>query len=184
MLTVMEEFSYLIKAGQIKDQPQEYRLAATETQRQALAERFGLEAIARLEGHFRLKHERGGVIAALLTLRATVTQICVVTLEPFAEHIEEEADLRFVPAALSHRAKDESDDEEDVTPESFDSPDEIFFENDQVDLGAALSEQLALGLNPYPRKPGAALPETATDNSANPFAALAGKLGKKAPEQP
>lgn len=179
MAWIMEELSYFIKAGQIKDQPQDYQLSADESQRGALAKRFDLPAIARLEGRFRLQHERGGIIVATLVMRAEVTQICVVTLEPFAERIAEEAELRFVPASMLGRAPDADEEEEDVTPDSFESPDEIFYENDQIDLGAVLSEQLALALNPYPRKPGAALPDTATDKSANPFAALADKLGKK-----
>ena len=175
----MEEFSYLIKAGQIKDQPHEYHLSASQTQCDALARRFDLPAIARLDGHFRLKHERAGIIAAALIMRADITQMCVVTLEPFAEHIEEETNLRFVPMATPRHADAETDSEEDITPESFDSPDEIFFEHDQIDLGAALSEQLALALDPYPRKPGAALPDEATDESANPFAVLVEKFNKK-----
>ena len=175
----MEEFSYLVKAGQIKDQPLEYHLSANETQRSALAKRFGLELINQLDGHFRLQHERSGIIAASLTMSADITQICVVTLEPFAEQIEEKTVLRFVPQSMLNRRVEAEEEEEDITPESFDSPDEIPYENDQIDLGAALSEQLALALNPYPRKPGAVLPDAATDDSANPFAALAGKLGKK-----
>lgn len=176
----MEEFSYLIKAGQIKDQPHDYHLSASETQRAALAKRFDLPGICRLDGHFRLKHERGGVILAALTMHADITQICVVTLEPFDERLEEETTLRFVPAAMARSAAVEGEEEEeDITPESFDSPDEIFYEHDQIDLGAALSEQLALALNPYPRKPGATLPDAATDETANPFAVLRGKLDKK-----
>ena len=179
MAWIMEELSYFIKAGQIKGQPQTYHLIADETQLQALATRFGLEAITRLEGRFRLQHERAGTIAATLDMLAEVVQICVVTLEPFAERIEDVAALRFVPAALMRRLEEADGDEEDVTPESLESPDDIFYENDQIDLGAVLAEQLALVLNPYPRKPGAALPDAATDDSANPFAALADKLGKK-----
>lgn len=175
----MEELSYLIRAGQIKDQPHEYQLKADKPQCAALAKRFGLESIPRLEGHFRLKHERSGIISAALTMQADVEQICVVTLEPFEEHIAEQTILRFVPLFMLSRKEGESDEEEDITPESLDSPDEIPYENDQIDLGAALSEQLALALNPYPRKPGASLPDEASDKSAHPFAALAAKLNKK-----
>lgn len=176
----MEEFSYLIKSGQIKDQAHEYRISADESQRQALAKRFDLVEIARLEGCFRLQHEHSGIIAARLKLYADITQICVVTLDPFSEHIEDAVDLRFVPAPMLNRLADASDDEEEIALDSFDSPDEIAYEHDQIDLGAVLSEQLALVLNPYPRKPGAALPDTATDTPPHPFAALVDKFGKKA----
>ncbi|MGE4481694.1 DUF177 domain-containing protein [Acidocella sp.] len=175
---MQEEFSHPVKAGQIKEQPQDFTIAADAAQRAALAARFGLAGLEKLEGRFLLRHERSGIIAGVLSMSAVVTQICVVSLEPFAAAIKERADLRFVPAAALPRAA-EGDEDEDITPDSFDSPDEIPYEGDIIDLGAALAEQLALTLDPYPRKPGAALPEAASDNSAHPFAALASRLGKK-----
>ncbi len=179
-----EEFSHPVKAGHIKDQKQDYTIKADADQRAALAARFSLPAISRLEGRFILQHERAGVIAAQLTMNATVTQICVVTLEPFEAKVKEQAELRFVPeAALHHtpsaKPADEEEDEEDITPDSLELPDEIPYANDIIDLGEALAEQLALALDPYPRKPGAALPDAASDDSANPFAALAARLGKQ-----
>ena len=176
-----EEFSHPVKAGHIKDQKQDYTIKADEAQRAALAVRFGLPAISRLEGRFILQHERSGIIAARLTMNAAVTQTCVVSLEPFEAKVKEQAELRFVPeAALEHvHVPGDEEDEEDVTPDSLDSPDEIPYANDIIDLGEALAEQLALALDPYPRKPGAALPDAASDNSAHPFAALASRLGKK-----
>jgi hypothetical protein len=54
-------------------------------------------------------------------------------------------------------------------------PDEIPSENGVVDLGEAVAEQLALALDPYPRAPGAAMPEETDDAAAerHPMAALA-----------
>jgi hypothetical protein len=52
--------------------------------------------------------------------------------------------------------------------------------NGVIDLGAMVSEFLVLGIDPYPRKPGAVFtpPESASGEGANkPFAALA-KLRK------
>jgi uncharacterized metal-binding protein YceD (DUF177 family) len=167
------EFSKPVKAGHIHGAPQSYELKADEPTRAALAERFGLPGIALLEGHFTLHHDRSGIIAADLTMKARVTQLCVVTLEPFEAEIEEQVQLRFVPAA-----KLEGD--EDIAPESLEGPDEIPYENDVIDLGEALAEQLALALDPYPRKPGAVLPDEATDGDASPFAALKDKFGKPA----
>ncbi|WBO61120.1 MULTISPECIES: DUF177 domain-containing protein [unclassified Acidocella] len=176
-----EEFSYPVKAGQIKDQKLDYSLKADEAQRAALAKRFGLVALAKLEGQFTLWHERSGIIAGTLKMRAALTQTCVVSLEPIDAKLNETAALRFVPEAhmgQAPRVEDSDEDEEDITPDSFDSPDEIPYANDIIDLGAALAEQLGLALDPYPRKPGASLPEEASDHSANPFAALAARLTK------
>lgn len=57
------------------------------------------------------------------------------------------------------------------TPES---DDEIPFEGNQIDLGEAAAEQLGLALDPYPRMPGAELPEAEADVELHPFARLAG----------
>lgn len=165
------EFSHPVRAGHIHAERQIFSLEASAAACAALAQRFGLPAIAALSGRFTLSHERGGVIAAALSMRARVTQVCVITLEPFEAEIAEEARLRFVPAG-------ELTEEEDFAPESLEEPDEVPYENDVIDLGEALAEQLALALEPYPRKPGATLPDEATDEGANPFAALKGKFNK------
>ncbi len=175
---MQEELSYPVRGTQIKDNNQIFTVRADATQRAALAARFGIPAIARLEGRFTLHHERSGILAAALTMDAAVTQVCVVTLEPFEVVIQDSAALRFVPEAALRHAPAEDAAEEDITPDSLDSPDEIPYANDTLDLGAALAEQLALALDPYPRKPAATLPDNATDHSANPFAALATRFGK------
>lgn len=163
------EFTHPVKAGHIHAQPQTHELTADKAARSALAARFGLPGIAALAGHFTLTHERGGVIAATLKMQARVTQLCVVTLEPFEAEVAERVALRFVPATTA-------EEDEDFAPELLEGPDEIPYENDVIDLGEALAEQLALALDPYPRKPGAQMPGEATDDEASPFAALRAKF--------
>jgi uncharacterized metal-binding protein YceD (DUF177 family) len=60
----------------------------------------------------------------------------------------------------------------------------------EIDLGEVVVEELALNLNPYPRKEGSALPEAGTDpvepaqlQKEKPFAALA-KLKLKPRKEP
>jgi uncharacterized metal-binding protein YceD (DUF177 family) len=168
-----EELSRTIKAGFIHETPQTHAVEADEAARAALARRFGLPAIAALRGDFTLRHERGSVIAATLRMQARVTQICVVTLESFEAEIEEVAELRFVPAEdLREPLEDE------LLPESLAEPDELPYANGVIDLGAALAEQLALALDPYPRKPGAALPPEAEAGPIHPFAVLKSRWHK------
>ncbi len=54
-----------------------------------------------------------------------------------------------------------------------DEPDQLVYDGVAVDLGEATVEQLALALDPYPRKPDAVLPVLDTDESGGGFAALA-----------
>jgi len=146
----------------------ERRIEASEAECEALAKVFGIPAVLRLEGDFALTPEAGGAFAAKLRLSARVKQVCVVTLEEFESELREEAALRFVPAwAVKEGVEVELD------PETLDGPDEIFFGGEVIDLGAALAEQLALALDPYPRKPGAVLAAEAADGEAKKLAGLA-----------
>jgi hypothetical protein len=84
-----------------------------------------------------------------------------VSLDAFDADIAEIFSVRFVPAGT------ESDDLD------LDAQDEIGYEGGLLDLGEAASEQLALALDPFPRKPGAELSPDATAEGSGAFAALA-----------
>ncbi len=146
----------------------ERRIEASAAECAALAAAFGLPAVLKLAGEFVLTPEAGGVFAATVRLAARVRQVCVVTLEEFEAELREEEELRFVPAwAVKEGAEVELD------FETLEGPDEIIYGGEVIDLGAALAEQLALALDPYPRKPGAALAAEALDEEAKPLAGLA-----------
>jgi uncharacterized metal-binding protein YceD (DUF177 family) len=168
-----QNLSRTIRAGHIKAAAQEHVLLADADFRAELAKLYDLPAIGLLRGAFTLQHERSGVIAAKLHMQARVTQVCVVSLEPFEARIDEHSELRFVPA----RALPEGE-EMELSAETLEGPDEIPYTGDLLDLGAALAEQLALALDPYPRKPGAALGQEYLAVPENPFAALGAKREK------
>jgi uncharacterized metal-binding protein YceD (DUF177 family) len=109
---------------------------------------------------FRLRRLTADCILAEGRLRARVVQTCVVSLDDFTAEIDEHFRVRFVPAGQ------ESDDPD---PEA---DDEIGYTAGALDLGEAAAEQLALVLDPYPRAPGAELPEVESDGQEHPFAAL------------
>lgn len=168
-----QNFSRTIRAGHIKEAPQEHVVVADEAFRAELAALYGLGGISLLRGAFVLQHERGGVIAAQLHMRARVIQSCVVSLEPFEAGIDERSALRFVPAKNLPEAEST-----EIDAETLEGPDEIPYAGDLIDLGAALAEQLALALDPYPRKPGAALPGEFSAGPETSFSVLKGKWGK------
>lgn len=131
--------------------------------RAAVATRFGLPGIESLTFTARLQPVRG-TIQAQGTITARITQICVLTLEPFDSEVQVPLNLRFV-ADL-----DESD---TLDP---DLPDEIALEGGVLELGEAVVQTLSLALDPYPRAPGAMLPDSeGIGEPAGPFAALARK---------
>jgi uncharacterized metal-binding protein YceD (DUF177 family) len=138
----------------------DYIVEANAAECAALAQRMRLPAVLSLRCAFRLVRLTADCILAEGHLRAEVMQTCVVSLDDFAASIEERFRVRFVPAGQ------ESDDPD---PEA---DDEIGYPGGMLDLGEAAAEQLGLALDPYPRSPGAALPEIEADAEAQPFAAL------------
>lgn len=127
----------------------------------AIAARLMLPHVERLRCSFRLKRLEDSVIEASGMLAAGVTQTCVVTLDEFKQAISEEFTVRFVPEG--------SETEEDDP----DLPDEIPYPAGLIDIGEAAIEQLALALDPYPRRPGLHEPEEEVLEIPNKFAALA-----------
>ncbi len=176
MSGTIPEFSRPIPWGSIGKQEKREELVASESERAALARRFGILAIDRLTANLRLRQEPGGSVRVRGKMVADVVQPCVVTLEPVRQSVEEEVDLRFLPAGA----------ELDDDPEG---PDEILTEDNVLELGEAIAEQLSLALDPYPRAPGAALedgfsvgeedePES-EPKRPNPFLGLAALKGRK-----
>jgi uncharacterized metal-binding protein YceD (DUF177 family) len=101
------------------------------------------------------------------TLGASVTQSCVVTLEPVRTRVETDVLLRFVPADKIDSPMDDADFDETLEPLG-----------PEIDLGLIATEALALALPAYPRAEGATLgdinnvDEEIEDQAPNPFAAL------------
>ncbi len=155
------EFSRLVPLARLPEFGRAETLKASPAECAALAKRFAIPAVDRLEAALLLRPEPGGGVMVTGTLSADVVQACVVSLEPVAQRVEDEVALRLLPPN-----EEPSDDP--------DSPDEIPVEGDTVDLGEAIAEQLALALDPYPRAPGAELPQDAAGgDAAGPFGALA-----------
>lgn len=115
-------------------------------------------------------------------ITADVTQACVVTLEPVATRVDETIDVKLVPPEAMARYEEKADEEGgiDVDP-TLDLPEPL--EDGVIDLGAVAVEHFLVGIEPYPRKEGAAFDADAAgvgDGRAelSPFAALA-RLGKE-----
>ncbi len=139
-----------------------HRVEADAAECVAIAARLRIPAVLSLACNFVLRR-RGERVDAQGSLRAMVVRECVVSLEPFEVAIQEVFDIRFVPPGT-----EEADDDDPL------AIDELPFEGVAVDLGEAAVEQLALALDPYPRRPEAVLPELAEPPDApHPFAALA-----------
>jgi uncharacterized metal-binding protein YceD (DUF177 family) len=139
--------------------------------REALARMAGVLAFSRIEASFDLNRVGRDGLRVIGRVSATVEQTCVVTLDPVSNEIDETVDLVFVPPAAVPRSAGPAV----VRALDADEPPEVLREG-VVDLGEVATEHLILGIDPYPRKIGAAIdapPPAAADASPRPFAALA-----------
>lgn len=174
------EFSRVWRIDTLAAEPRQVEIAADETERTALAERFGLVAIDRLEAEAALGRQ-GETVAATGMIRASVTQSCVATGEPVEEKVEAPFRIEFRPQPQGATPEDEvelGESELDV----------VFYDGASIDLGEAVAETLSLSLDPYPRAPAAeeALREAGVKDEeqvareSSPFAALQGLRDKLA----
>ena len=168
-----QEFSRFVEADSVGTHRMERRISANPEERAALAKRFELIGIDRLEAVFSLKRAGGGVIHVAGELEADVTQACVVTLAPVPAKVAESFSADFADEDRRRPA------EQDLAFDADDPPEPI--RNGHLDLGELTAEQLALALDPYPRAPGAAVPAEFSpdvdageepDRPINPFSIL------------
>ena len=96
-------------------------------------------------------------------VRASLAQTCGITLEPLPLEIDASFALTLAEAV-------DEESEEIVITMDDESPDLI--ENGQIDLGQYAVEQLALKLDPFPRKPGAEFVQPPEPAEISPFAVL------------
>jgi hypothetical protein len=134
-------------------------VTATQEQCAALAADFRIPAIRDLVGRFTFT----GSLSELKvsgTVEAWATQICTVSLDPFETKVSESVAVTFT----------DTDVLVGTDAEDADVPDPIV--NGRIDFGRLTAEFLALGLDPYPRKPGIAFESPTDPGDDLPFAAL------------
>jgi uncharacterized metal-binding protein YceD (DUF177 family) len=171
------EFSRWLRANEFGD-GREREIKADEAERTALARRFRLRALDRLEARITVTPEAAGALVRG-TLVADLVQACVATDEDVPAHIEVPFAVRFVHG-LDGEEQDSGEEGIELSDEDCDL---LPLEDERIDLGETVAQTLALNLDPYPRIPGA--DETLrkmgvlSEEDTSPFAALKGlKLGK------
>ncbi len=161
------EFSRTERFDTIGEGERTIAITANDAERAALAKRFDLISVDRLEAKFTVRRDAAGVVARG-TVSAAVVQACSVTDDPLPVTVEEPIALRFV----DH----EPDSEEiELDPDALDT---MVFDGAAIDLGEAAAETMALSLDPFPRGPNAAAALKAagviSEEEAKPAGALAG----------
>lgn len=167
------EFSRPIDLSRVGSVETAHDIAANAEERAALARRFGLLEVGRLEARVRLRRTRGGTALRLSGhLDADVTQACVVTLEPVQSHIAEDFTVLYGKAPTETEVTIDPDADSVIEP----------WPEGPLDIGEAVAQELGVALDPYPHAPDASLesawrPDPGSEGPAKPFAELA-KLRK------
>jgi hypothetical protein len=125
----------------------------------ALAADFGIPGIRDLVGQFAIEGSTSR-LTVTGTVEALVTQVCTVSLEPFEAPVREPVEVVFT----------DTDRLAGTDAEDADIPDPLV--GGRIDFGALTAEFLALGLDPYPRKPGITFEPVVVGEDAGPLAGL------------
>ena len=164
------EFSRPLAVERIGPTGTEMTIDADAEECEALARRFAIPAIHALSASFVATPWRRGGVALRGEISAEVEQLSVVSLEPIKSRIAERV-VRYFQAELApghNRAV--------LGVESLEDEPEVI-SGGAIDLGEIAAEELALALDPYPRRPGEVFREETGQGSGerppnSPFAVL------------
>jgi len=155
-------------------------LEANDAERIEIARVAALRELRKLSAEFELTPVGRDEVCLVGHVDAVVGQNCVVTLEPVENTVSEPVNLMFAPPSTIADMP-ESDPDEEVL---VDPPEPIV--NGRIDLARLAVEFLILGLDPYPRKAGAAFEPVNTPPAPedHPFAGLAALKEQKTDKKP
>jgi hypothetical protein len=156
-----------VRIDDIPEDGRRYELNPDLETRAALARLAGVDEVRQLHADFDVRRHGAGLRVAGV-VSGKVRQTCVVTLDPLDNKVEEVVDLVFLPRNARAPAAEVDLVADGTSPEPLAGA--------TVDLGAIATEFLILGVDPYPRRPGAVFAPPAGDEAnskKNPFAALA-----------
>ena len=161
-----------VAVAQISDTGLHRDIEAGPAVRAAMAEVASLREILAAQASFDVTPKGAGRFHVVGHVRARIGQTCVVTLDPIENEIDEPIDLIFAPPEQIRVLADLVDEAAESEVEIPDPLEPIV--NGMIDLGRVATDALFLGIDPYPRRPGAVFepPAVAADPGDHPFAAL------------
>jgi uncharacterized metal-binding protein YceD (DUF177 family) len=168
------EFSRPVPLARVGDEAFRQEISATMGERAALARRFDLVSLDRLDAVVELVRQGQGMVLLRAQLEAAFEQTCTVTLDPFSSVLAERFVLLYGPPEAEDLAAGMVGDEVAFEPLS----------GEVIDIGEAVAQEFSLALPPFPRSPDAVVEsEPPAADEAGPFAALARLLPRDG-EQP
>ena len=168
-MSPVPEFSRRVPLARIGAEPFRQQIAATLAERAALARRFALISLDRIEAAVELVRIGEELVLLRATFEAAFEQSCAVTLDPIASAVAEQFTLLYGPADAEESGAAMIGDDVAFEP----------LAGDAIDIGEAVAQEFSLALPPFPRSPDATVEaETAPPDDAGPFAALSRLLDR------
>ncbi len=182
---LVSEWSYPVLSDDIVNKPQNIRFEANEEQCSALARRLGVDSLAGVVADLVVRRNSGNMVVYIQgSVKARVTQNCVVSLEPIQGDVVEKFEAWFADAdqAVSFaRAKQQMMSQKmgEETPILAEEEDPEPIIDGVIDFGELATQYLALAIDSYPHAEGVhyevgddTVREDASDIRKNPFAKL------------
>ncbi|HUJ47014.1 MAG TPA: DUF177 domain-containing protein [Rhizomicrobium sp.] len=169
-MTLAPPIASFVELSDLGQAGEEVTLVANAGQRARLAEWAGLEAVDHFEAVVNLKRLSRSRFGYQASVKADITQSCVVTLEPVRSHLSFEFSREL---HLAHAVPKGWAEEVAPAPADDEGPEEI--ESTHFDVAAPVLEEFALAIDPYPRAAGVVFkPQAEAEERESPFAALKG----------
>jgi uncharacterized metal-binding protein YceD (DUF177 family) len=162
--------SHTVRVRDIPTGGKTYQLEAEADERAVLAENLGIPAVERLEAELEVLPVGNDGLRVRGRVDGDVVQTCIVTLDPVRQSVSETFDVTFLPEQESPDPGART-----VLLDPADDEELDFFSGGRLDLGPIVREHLALGLDPYPRKPDTGFQphiEDDTSDRVSPFEGL------------
>ncbi|MGV1013348.1 MAG: DUF177 domain-containing protein [Methyloceanibacter sp.] len=165
-------FSRSLRVDEIKDD-ERGEISAAQSEMKTIAALLDLKALEGLGFTYSFRHGGGGRLLLSGTLKAEITQICVVSLDPVTTALEVPVEAAFWPETMLEALEQQTEDS--GSAELLDWPEPI--KDGKIDLGPLIYETLATALDPYPKREGASFEwsqgtEEGSEAETGPFAAL------------
>jgi uncharacterized metal-binding protein YceD (DUF177 family) len=127
-------------------------IVASDSERQALAQRFGFLGLPAFSARVSVDRRPGGQVVVEGRLRGKVVQACILTLEPVTQELDDAFRIVFKQDLAEERDPETG---EAVLSAQIDAPEPL--QGNLLDIGEIVAEQLSLAADPYPRRPGVKL---------------------------
>ncbi|MDB5489126.1 MAG: hypothetical protein JWQ58_2841 [Reyranella sp.] len=177
--TIQSEIERLVDLEKLGNNGVALEISTTETERAALAKRFGFLSLPAFSARVTVDRKIGGQVVVEGRLKGRIVQACILSLDPVTQELDDAFRLVFAENVAEDKDPESG---EALLNAQGDAPEPLT--GNMLDVGEIAAEQLSLTADPYPRRPGIKLEDVlpkakggarraAPEQRRHPFAGLA-----------